>query len=83
MSRRVQLLGPICLVLSFAWAFPATAQDDPSELDRALLGAAFSGDEDLALYALERGADTAARAPDGLTALHLASALGHEDVAAL
>ena len=57
---------------------PGTAKSWVSEH----LAAAVSGDEDLATYALERGADTSARAPDGLTALHFASALGHEGVVA-
>jgi hypothetical protein len=47
--QRVQLLGPIYFALFFAWTIAAAAQEEPSEIDRALLGAAFSGDEDLAL----------------------------------
>ncbi|MDX1425380.1 MAG: ankyrin repeat domain-containing protein, partial [Kiloniellales bacterium] len=74
----IRRAGRISLVLLLAWSFAARAQSEaPDSLERALLEAAFVGDADLALYALERGAAPDARTRDGLTALHLASALGH------
>jgi ankyrin repeat protein len=64
-------------------AGPLWAQDIPGINDRALLQAAALGDEALARFALERGADLEARGPRGDTPLLVAARRGHRSVAVI
>ena len=83
MIRRGIPAAASVLLLWFGVAAAGCVQEDTGVAARALLQAAAEGNEDLAHFALERGADVEMRDPQGDTPLLIAARRGQRSVAVI